>query len=337
MAQNEGLTSVKIDTNYTLENSTLAERDSFYYGLPKIESSNSKVHFRFSIGSQIVDIKSEDYETFQGVLVNRIFEYKQSGNQTSTLRKVIYQKVELDPVHCSDLIKQVLKTEQDSFPTDSMIPSWYTLYLHCEVVDFQFKTEGKYRRQSYHCPWWQSDTTVFASEVDSTINLIKGKLDLENRYDDFKKKLPLGKVYSQDGFTKLYYATEREYCAWKKHKPRREYLKSIKDTIDAYLESELLKREIVLNDVYCVENYQLEFGKDGRLKKVDVLEYDEPTLSMGFYFYFEDLREIRKCKRLIKNIFKDIDLSSFDLKYGLSRILTFDLNKEVQLRDNTIY
>ena len=162
-------------------------------------------------------------------------------------------------------------------------------------------------------------------------------LDLQTKYSEFKSKLKKGKTYSKNGFVMMYIKTDRQSLAYQKNKPQREYLKSIKDTIDIYLKSEIAKQKIQLDEIDCFEDYHLVFNKNGKLRKLEVADYDKPKLSDGLYFYFEDKREIRKCKKLIKRIFKEIDLSSFNLKYTICRALSFGLENDVQLRDSTIY
>ncbi len=103
------------------------------------------------------------------------------------------------------------------------------------------------------------------------------------------------------------------------------------------MKSEIAKQKIQFSEIDCFEDYQLIFNVNGKLEKVKVSEYDKPKISNGLDFYFEDKREIRKCKKMIKQIFKEIDLSSFNLKYKINRTLSFGYEKEIQLRDNTIY
>jgi len=157
-------------------------------------------------------------------------------------------------------------------------------------------------------------------------------LDLQNKYSEFESRLEKGKTYSKNGFLMKYIMTEKQSIAFQKNKPRRDYLNSIKDTIDNYLKSEYAKQKIQFNEIDCFEDYRLTFNENGKLKKVKVSDYNKPKLSDGLDFYFEDKREIRKCRKLIKQIFKEIDLSSFNLKYKVYRTLSFGLENEMQLR-----
>ena len=338
--QTSDLNSTKIDTNYTWRNSSIVERDSFYLDLPIVNNSDYKTHFRISLTGQTVDFFSNDNVNFQGILTNEITEYKTvkaEWGEGSESYQIISQKLQIDSDLCSTVAMRILKTGQGSLPTDSLISTWNKWYLHCGSIEFQFNTNGDYHAQTYHCPWSQPDTAKFKNIIISNFELLNEKLELEKYYDEFEDLLPKGKTYSRDGYRMIYIFTDEQSEAWEKDKPRRDYLKSIKDTIDNYLRTELSEQDKILDNINCFEDYRLTFGENGKLEKVKVSDYNKPKLSDGLDFYFEDRQEIRKCRKLIKQIFKEIDLSSFNLKYKFYRTLSFGLEGEIQLRDDTIY
>ncbi len=76
----------------------------------------------------------------------------------------------------------------------------------------------------------------------------------------------------------MYKMTDQQSEHLRKSKPQRDFMKSVKDTIDTYLNSELQKQDIKLNGIDCFEDYRLTFGKNGKLKKVTLSDYDKPTL-----------------------------------------------------------
>jgi hypothetical protein len=336
LGQNKELQMVKIDSDVTWRNSTLAERESFYFNLPVVKNSDFHTHIRISFTGQVIDFFSNDNIHFEGILTNEITQYKLTKTEwgkSKQASKIVFQKLSLDPILSSSVAKQILETGQDSIPTDSLLPSWYKWYHHCGNIEFQVKYNGKYVNQSFHCPWSQPDTARFLDIILANNNLISNKFELEKRYDEFQALLVKGKTYSRNDYMMLYLMTDREYKAWKKAKPKRDYWKTITGAIDSSIRAEIAKQNIQAYENECFEEYWLTFGKRGKLKKIKVAAHDKPKISDGLGFYVEEKREIGNCKKMIKQMFREIDLSSFDLEYNLTRTLRFMPEGEIHLSD----
>lgn len=334
----------KIDRNYSWRTATKSQIDSFYYELSPIQSSEKQIHLRISLTGQLVDIFSKDGKKYEGVLTNIITEYisrkvKGQEYEESVASQEVFQKVSLDSAKVKYVFDSLVASGQLEIPTDSLIPNWNAYFLHCGSINFQYKIDEQFITQEYFCPWSQSDTVAYKSVIVSNYNLIKTTFNLDSLYKLFENELPKGKSYSRDGYRMMYKLTDKESENWAKSKPRRDYLKSIKDTVDNYLELRLNDQEIELDNIDCFENYQLVFGTNGKLKKVDVVEYDKPKLrnSLGLGDFLEDKREIRKCRKKIKEIFREIDLSFLKLEHEVYRTFSFDHNEKFQLRDDTMY
>ena len=224
-----------------------------------------------------------------------------------------------------------------ALPRGASFKSWTRWYLHCGSLNFEIQNDGKYIKQSFHCPWSQPDSVEFKDVILANYDFVKQELKLDSIYQEFWSQLPKGKTYSRSGYGMTYIMTDEQEASWNKDKPRRDYLKSIKDTVDSYLRDALQKQQINLDDIDCFEDYRLTFNEDGKLWNLKVSDYNKPKLFDGLSWYMEDKKEIRKCKRLIKKVFREIDLSSFNLKYKVFRTLSFGQDGEVQLRDDTIY
>ncbi len=338
-SQNE-LHSIELNDEYSWRNHSEAELNEFYFGIDPIEKSEFKYHFRHQRDGQIIDIYSKNGESFSGELINSITEYrsiKTEYGKDSKADKYVYEKVELNTKNVTEIGRLILNQKLYSIPTDTLIEGWNFGWLDCGAVSFSFKTENNFQFSEYSCHWHQNDSINYVATIKKMYDSIGQILDLQNKYSEFESKLKKGKTYSKNGFMMMYIMTEKQSLAFQKSKPQREYLKSIKDTVDNYLKSEISKQNIKFNEIDCFEDYLLTFNKNGKLGKVKVSDYNKPKLSDGLDFYFEDKREIRKCRKLIKRIFKEIDLSSFNLKYKVNRTLSFGLENKVQLRDNTIY
>ena len=133
--------------------------------------------------------------------------------------------------------------------------------------------------------------------------------------------------------------TDKQSENWEKTQPKRDFMKSVKDTLDSYINTELKKQRVELEEIDCFQDYGLTFGTNGKLKKVAISKQDKPKLknSLGLGDYLADKKEIRKCKSKIRQIFSEIDLSFLNLEYEIHRTFSFDYNREFQLRDDTIY
>jgi hypothetical protein len=332
--------SVYGQTGLTSYSADLPLQDSLEVSLVDIEKSEYAFYFRLLLSGQTVEIFSQDNKNYQGIISNSIKEYNQikvDDEYRTQATKLFTEKVSIDSSVASSIAQQIIESGQPSIPTDTLIKSWTRWYLHCGSLNFEIQNNGKYIRQSFHCPWSQPDSVEFKDVILSNYDLLKRELRLDSIYQFFWSQLPKGKTYSRSGYGMTYIMTDEQKAAWNKDKPRRDYLKSLKDTIDSFLRAELEKQQIKLDDIGCFEDYRLTFNEDGKLWKLKVSDYNKPKLFDGLGWYFEDKREIRKCKKLIKKVFREIDLCSFDLKYKVYRTLSFGLEGEIQLRDDTIY
>ena len=314
--QVNGLRTKHIDENYSWRNKTAEQIDSFYFDLQPIQTTKFKAHFRISLTGQTIDFFSSDNVKFQGILTNYITEYitvksKGSDYDQSKEHQYVIEQIDLEQTKVDKFVEGLIKTGQLEIPTDTLISSWQRNFLHCNSLAFQFNIDGKYTKQIFHCPWGQKDSIEFKSIILNNSENLKSTFQLDSIYDSFEGKLPKGKTYSRDGYRMVYKMTDQQSENWKKSQPQRDYMKSVKDTVDSYLNSELKKQKNQLNGIDCFEDYRLTFGKNGKLKSVTLSDYDKPTLkkSLGLGDYLADKKEIRKCKRKIKQIFSSIDLS----------------------------
>ncbi|MBJ7428608.1 MAG: hypothetical protein JHD28_06600 [Bacteroidia bacterium] len=342
--QENGLRTKLIDKNFSWNTATAEQLDSFYFDLQSIQTTKFKAHFRISLTGQTIDFFSSDNVKFHGKLTNYITEYitvksKESDYDQSKAYQYIIEVIDFEQSKVDIIVEKLIKTGQPEIPTDSLIASWQRNFLHCNSIVFQFNFKGKYTKQTFHCPWGQKDSVEYKNIVLENYQSLKSTFQLDSLYDSFEDKLPKGKTYSRDGYRMIYKWTDKQSENFAKTKPQRDFMKSVKDTVDNYINSELKKQKIELIGINCFQDYRLTFGKNGKLKLVKLSHYNKPTLkkSLGLSDYLADKKEIRKCKRKIKQIFNNIDLSFLNLQTEIYRTLSFGLDNEIQLRDNTIY
>lgn len=319
---------------------TIKERDSLTVELEDVQNSPYVFYYRALLSGQVVDLFSVDNQVYHGTITNSTKSYEdvEKDNIHHTMATKLYtSKVDIDSTLASSIAHQIIASGQLSIPTDTLIDSWTRWYLHCGSLNFEFKQDNEYVEQSFHCPWNQPDTVAFKEIIISNYNLLHQTLQLDSVYQNFLFQLPKGQTYSMDGYRMIYLMTVEQEEARKKDKPRRDYLASIKDTIDSYLRMKLEGQHINDDDVSCFDDYYLTFKENGKLWKLEVSDYGKPRLFDGIGWYLEDKKEFRQCKRRIKKMFKEIDLSSFHLQYKLYRTISFGFEGEVELRDDTIY
>jgi hypothetical protein len=336
-----GLQFKLIDKDYNWTN--IQDRiDSFYYNLTPIQSSKQQKHIRILIPGTTIDLFTKD-NTYEGFLINKAVEYtyekqKNSEHKKSVEKQVVFEKIPLNEQKVKQIV-ELLINRQIQIPTDSLIPNWHMWFLDCNSIYFFYKIDDFVKTQRYLCLHGQKDTVDYKSIIAENYNLIKSTFDIDSLSIVFENNLPKGKTYSRDGFMLMYKMTTKQSEQWAKGKPMRNYLKSIKDTVDNYIKNELSKQTIETEGIRCFKAYNLTFGTNGKLKKVTLSKYAIPKLrkSFGVSDFFEEKREVRKCKSKIKSIFREIDLSFMNLEYEFNRTFTFDYKGDYLFYDRTIY
>lgn len=341
-AQENKLKSKLIDGNYTWGTASKEQIDSYYFDLTPIQTTKFKSHFRISLKGQIIDIYYTDNKIYKGKLTNYTTEYiyvknKNTGREEKESFQSVFEQIDLEQSKIETVVEKLITTKLPEVPTDSLITLWKQSYLHCNSLAFQYAINGKYFQQIFHCPWWQNDSVEYKSTVLENYLNIKSTFQLDSLYKNFQNKLPNGKTYSRDGYIMMYKMTDKQQKKWNKNKPKRDYMESIKDTVDKYIEVQIKKQEIKSAEIDCFGSYKLIIGKNGKLKKITIQSFDKPKLEDSLGEYLADKKEIRKCKKKIKQIFTSVDLGFLKLETQIFRTLIFGSNNQVILRDDTAY
>lgn len=319
-----------LNDEYSWNKSTQEERNEYYFGVKPINLSIEKYHFRYVKYGQIVELRSENGIEFSGQLINEITESKPIKTEYGSDSKptnYVFEFVELDKINSSKIGQLILNEKIYQIPTDTLIDNWNFNWLHCGSINFYYKTENNISSKTYTCPWNQNDTIKKAKSIKNIDNKLNEVFKLKEKYSEFTSKLEKGKSYSKDGYIQMYLMTEKESQGWKNGKPIRDYKKSIKDTIDNYLEFKLNKLIPNSTELNCYDDYSLTFSKKGKLKKMKV--------DMGFWEKLSD-KEYKKCKRILKKVFKEIKIEFVDPKYEFYRELSFG-KKGIYIYDPTVY
>ncbi len=332
----------KIDLSYEFSwrNCSQSELNEYYFGISPISESTYKYHFRHQRNGHIIDIYSQDGLHFSGQLINEITEYVEVKTDYGTNSKVhnyVYEVLSVDSIEATNLGRFILEQKFFSFPTDTLIENYSFGWMDCSSIDFIYKLDDKVKTSTYSCLSGQNDSVQYVKQLKNLYDTITQIFDLDAKYSLFTEKLKKGRTYSKDRYRLMYLFTEEESKTWQDSEPRRNYLKTIKDSIDKYIEAELQKQNIELDGIDCFETYNITFGLNGKIESVKVNDYDKPKIRDGIDSYFEDNKEIRKCKREILRIFEPIDLGDFHLKYKIRRTFSFSYKGDFELGDNAIY
>jgi len=317
------------------------ERNRIVFNILPIEESDDLLHIRILFPQQIIDLKKDKNNNYEGFILNRITQYNYSKKERNELKTsyVFFKKEKIHKEKTIELIDQLISSNQINLPSDSLIENWNNNYLHCYKIQFQYKNLTKIKRQKYNCPLNQNEENEEIKTIANNIRLIKNELKLDSIYSIFENSLPLGKNYSYDGYRTFYRFSKKEQKAWEKYKPYRQFLKLKKDTIDNYLKSLIQNTNLKSEKINCFETYHLNFTKKRKLKKISIAYFDKPKWKnySSLKDYLSDKKEIKKCKKTIAVLFQNSDLSFIKLKHDLYRSISFNLNGNAEISDNTIY
>jgi len=302
----------------------------YYFDLVPLENSKNSFHFRYIKSSQIIDLYRESDESFSGQIINFIQETKEVKTEygyDSEPTNYVFNKVKIGDAKASKIGEYLLHTKSNEIPTDSLIPNWNFNGLDCGIIKFKYKVKDKITSATYTCPQNQNDSFQYIADVKKLKDTISNILELKLSSDSFQDLLPKGASYKIDGWITMYKMSEEQIEWRKKNKPMRDYLKTIKDTIDNYLEFELNRLIPNSADLDCFDDYRLTFNKNGRLKSMKV--------DMGFWERMFD-KDYKKCRRILKKAFREIKVDFIDPKYVFYRDLSFG-GKEIYITDPTLY
>ena len=327
------LQKTKIDFDKMSPTITWEQKDSIYLDLPILTNSLHKNHWRIYLNGQTIDFISEDNINYKAILTNDITEYRDE-EESKRRYKYIFEKIEFDTLTSTKVANKIIASGQLEIPTDSLIPEWRRFFFDCSGVSFQYRLDTVYFTKYYTCLRGQATNTPFLNVVENNIGILEEAFKLDSHYNVFTSKLESGKVYSKDGF--MFLSILEPIKPSKKvlrFYSKKQYFDSIIDSIDNFILSKFEPSKI--KNEYCNMEYHIIYSKKGKLKKVKIQKDYKAKLSDGLDFYLEDLKTNRRCKKIMKKILKEIDLSKFNFKYPFDRIVDVSSNGNITLHDYT--
>jgi hypothetical protein len=273
-------------------------------------TSTDTFHFRFWTTGQAVDIWTTDYKVYNGLITNHTdsYEYdlkKQERKPATTFSN----QVEIDTISARqvfDLVKAISK-----IPSQDSIRGWGTGLDGISYL-FETSTPTTYSFKSYWTPTIQNNSIVEAKQIEAFVEKIYSILNLKLEYDKFFSTLKPGSYTT--GFIIMTRLTDKQVEHWKKNKPYKDYLDSVKDTLNNYLSDTLTKIFQKNGGLACSDQFFLKFSKNNKLKKI--------TTNTDF-FDFYDRMDYYKCRRKIRKAFRQVRIDFVHSKVGYMKELGY--------------
>lgn len=290
--------------------------------LTHIISDTNSMHFRFWTNGQAIDVWSNDNKMFYGKLTNYIYQFlpKKDPNdiQETERTKILSHQIQLD----TSLARQTFNHIQSiSFiPSEDSIKGWgrgHDGIGYC----FELLNSDYYYFKSYWEPNAQDSTLIAAKHIQAFVDNIYSLLDLEAEYEKFFETLKPNYYYTRDGHENMFKPTNEQEKSLKKYlekdRPNREYLESIRDTLNHYL-GDTLTKLLINNGFNCYNDFFLKFSSNNRLIKIETNQK---------FIDSEDKKKYLKCKKKIRKAFRHVRLDFVKCKRKYSKKLVFYDNK----------
>jgi hypothetical protein len=265
--------------------------------LPDLILSTEKYHFRYWTDKQVVDIWTLDGLTFNGLITSYTNSYIEHSPEKKSQKasKTFYKQVYLDTSTAKKAYQLIRHIE--TIPTDKSVKGWVQGFDGDEYI-FETSTPSTYCFRQYWTPSVQDSSLMEARDIQNFLIEMDSTLKLHDQYKKFFSTLNPGN-YIGDGGTMTIKLTPVQIQYFKKAKPYRDYLYSVKDTLDHYLSDTLTKIISHYGGLKCYDDFFLKFSKDNKLLAI--------TTNSKFSDS-EDKRDFIGCKKKIINAFNFINV-----------------------------
>ena len=279
---------------------------AFWYGwqysddeklkLPHLIQSADSFHFRFRESGQIVDVWTKDGITYNGLVTNYTNSYEESTEEKPRKpSRIFFNKLNLDTVQ----IRKVLDLEKIIAPisTDKTIKGWKQGFDGIEYI-FETATPSTYCFKTYWTPTAQDSTLMEAKMIQGFVDSLYSSLRLDSKRQAFYNTLKPGAYYYESAGFNI--PTRKQAAYYKKVRPYRDYMNSVKDTLNAYLNDTLTKFFDTFRELECHRQYFIKFSTDNKLLAVTT---NNKLANKN------DREEFEACKKKIIAAFKRIQIN----------------------------
>ncbi len=316
------LLCILVNNVYGQTNKVLSGDTAFWYhlqqeksqklGLQQLLESNSRFHFRFWTDKQAIDIWTTNGTNLDAAVTSFTNSYEPYDEENKTRKvPITYQsQFRLD----TSLARRAFELTKsiDTIPTDKFIKNWKQGFDGIEYI-FEITTPFSYTFKTYWTPKAQDSSLIEAKMIQKFVSDLDSLLNMHQKYQEFFATLKPGSYINGGPMitTKL---TAKQIAYYKKTKPYRDYLASISDTLNQYLSDTLTKIFSTLGEPKCYDQFFLKFSPTNQLVKI--------TTNSKFTDK-EDKKEFIKCKKLIMEAFKKIQVDFVHSKVAYWKELSF--------------
>lgn len=172
-----------------------------YAGLPGIENSPYKYHFRYRENNQIADFYSNDGINFKGRILNNVIlvnndTLKRKENFRDTY---IFRYTSIKEKDASQIGQIIIRDSINTIPSRDNFPEWNIYYLGGGGISFDFKADETITHTIYDCPRCQTNTHSDVLKIKKLYFDLRSALNWDELFVNFNDKLEKDRTY-YDGF-----------------------------------------------------------------------------------------------------------------------------------------
>ena len=170
-------------------------------GLQNLVTSTDSFHLRIWLVDRLIDISANNENAYSGTLTN--FAYRELETKKGNSKKIVHKTIAVDTSVSRSIIQ--LYRLIGNIPTDDLIEGWGVdnSEQKFEVADgysylFEQSSPTTYSLKVYGNPRSQYRTVPEARQVTDFVDSVYSKLDLTERYQEFRNCLKPG-TYTDGG------------------------------------------------------------------------------------------------------------------------------------------
>ncbi|XZF12820.1 hypothetical protein ACTHGU_13615 [Chitinophagaceae bacterium MMS25-I14] len=257
--------------------------------------SRDKFSFRVWLNGQVIDVRTNDFTHFYGVLTTYTKTHPDKKERQNNIHsKVLYSQLALDTGIAHTIYS--LSRAVERIPTGDSIKKW-GMGVDGITYTLETSTPAAYVNKNYWSPDAQDSNLKEAWAIQHFIDTLYIIAPLKAANDSFSAKLSPG-TYCTDGLDIFTKPSPEIIAAWERSKPYYDYLDSVKPRLNAYLTDALNK---IFHGSFCdcFSEIRLRFSVSNKLIKIKYI---------GKLNDREDKRKYRQCCNAIKHAFRKIKI-----------------------------
>lgn len=281
-------------------------------GLKQLSESSDSFRFRFWTDKQVVDIWTTSGLNYDAIVTSYTNSYEPYDDEKKKKKSPVNYQSQFR-IDTSIARKAFELTKSiDIIPTDKFIKNWKQGFDGIEYI-VEVTTPSTYSFKTYWTPTVQDSSLIEAKMIQKFVIDLDSLLEMHHKYWNFFANLKPGSYYDGGSMVRIK-LTPKQIAYYKKTKPFRDYLDSISDTLNHYLSDTLTKIFSTLGQPKCYDQFLLKFSPKNKLLKI--------TTNSKFSDK-EDKRAFIKCKKMIREAFKNIRVDFVHSKVGYWKELSF--------------